>query len=190
MFRLLKYSAVTSPQMDGSHIAMVNAAELDGSPMVLYPPQSNMRVIIDDFLRELEVVPRVVMEAADTEVIKCMVEAGFGYSVLHEYALTNSRGFFQTLRVSGHRLVRKQASATSHTGHTRVLTAAVMSFLKDTLDQPMHPAGATGLRRLPGTRRPQPARGRSRSWRFPMPGKLPPPPAPRYCRISASACAA
>ena len=68
------------------------------------------------------------MEAADTEVIKCMVEAGFGYSVLPEYSLINSPGHFEVLRVPRHRLVRNQALAMSHTSHARLLTAAIMEL--------------------------------------------------------------
>src|SRR5262249_28892350 len=100
-----------SKEAPGSRIGTIRAAELHGAPMVLYPPQSNMRKMIDLFFANLGVEPRVIMEAADTEVIKSMVEAGFGYSVLPAYALINARGFFGMLRVAGHRLVRKQALA-------------------------------------------------------------------------------
>ena len=117
-------------EKDGSRIGTVRPREFNDAAMVLYPPQSNMRKIIDGFFRDLKVTPRVIMEASDTEVIKCMVEAGFGYSVLPAYALINSRGFFQTLRITGQRLVRNQALATSIRSHTRPLTAAVTDFLK------------------------------------------------------------
>jgi DNA-binding transcriptional LysR family regulator len=122
-------------EREGSRIGTVRPREFNDAAMVLYPPQSNMRKIIDGFFRDLDVTPRVIMEAADTEVIKCMVEAGFGYSVLPAYALINSRGFFETLRITGNRLVRKQALATSIRSHARLLTAAVTDFLKRALDQ-------------------------------------------------------
>ena len=122
-------------EREGSRIGTVRPREFNDAAMVLYPPQSNMRKIIDGFFRDLDVAPRVIMEAADTEVIKCMVEAGFGYSVLPAYALINSRGFFETLRITGNRLVRKQALATSIRSHARPLTAAVTDFLKRALDQ-------------------------------------------------------
>jgi|SRR5579884_2647936 len=125
----------TREESDGSRIGRMRGRELDGAPMVLFPPQSNMRKIIDAFFQSMNVTPRVVMEAADAEVIKCMVEAGFGYSVLPAHALIHSRGFFETLRISGHRLVRKQALASSQTSHARPLTGAVTDFLKQALDQ-------------------------------------------------------
>lgn len=149
-----------------TRIATARAAELNGAAMVLYPPTSNMRVLIDAFFRQLNVVPRVVMEAADTEVIKCMVEAGFGYSVLPEYALVHSAGHFEILRVPGHRVIRRQALAMLHTSHARPLTTTVMDFLKNALDQPVRsaqPAPAIGSRRSPGTRRPLPKYDRSQS---------------------------
>lgn len=153
-------------QMDGAQVSTVKHAEIDGAPMVLYPPTSNMRKLIDAFFSELKVIPRVIMEAADTEVIKCMVEAGFGYSVLPRYALTNRHRYFQTLRVPGHRLARKQALATSHTGHARPLTAAVTDFLKQALDEAERPPQShttTGLHHSPGSRRLRPVGGRSQS---------------------------
>ena len=144
----------SSKETHGSQIGTVRPAQLDGAPMVLFPPQSNMRKMIDGFFRELNVAPRVIMEAADTEVIKCMVEAGFGYSVLPAYALINSRGFFQTLRVGRNRLARQQALAMSMTGHARPLTTVVTGFLKQVLDP------ATGLRHSPETPRRRPGRAR------------------------------
>lgn len=127
--------------VSGSHIARVRPEELNNAPMVLFPPQSNMRMLIDDYLRELGVQPRVIMEAADTEVIKATVEAGFGYSVLPEYSLINSKGYFQTLRVGGRRLFRSQALATAQTVHARPLTEAVITFLKERLDRPARNRG-------------------------------------------------
>jgi DNA-binding transcriptional LysR family regulator len=135
----------------GSHIARVKPGELDKAPMVLFPPHSNMRLLIDNFFRELRVTPRVIMEAADTEVMKCMVEAGFGYSVLPEYSLINSTGYFQSLRVDGKRLVRRQALATPQSAHTRHLTEAVIAFLRESLDNPALRSGrsATDSRSSP-----------------------------------------
>jgi DNA-binding transcriptional LysR family regulator len=130
---------VLSPNKEegrGSRIGRIRAEELHGAPMVLYPPQSNMRKMIDAFFKSLGVSPRVIMEAADTEVIKCMVDAGFGYSVLPAYALTGAHGFFRTLRIAGHRLARKQALAMAESGHVRPLTSVITEFLKQTLERP------------------------------------------------------
>jgi DNA-binding transcriptional LysR family regulator len=111
-------------------IGTVRPSELADAPFLLYPPSSNMRSMIDRFLQELEVHPKVIMEADDTEAIKRLVEAGFGYSILPQYAL-RGRGFrFQTLRVAGRRLVRQQALATVKTEYPRALTTSIAEFLR------------------------------------------------------------
>ena len=92
-----------------------------------------MRSIIDAFFKEVGVNPRVVMEADDTEAIKRLVESGFGYSILPEYALRHPSRFFQTFRIAGHRLIRKQALAMPVTEYPRALTQSIANFLKTAL---------------------------------------------------------
>jgi len=74
------------------------------------------------------------MEAADTEAIKGLVESGFGYSILPEYALRGRSHFFQLLRIKGHPLVRRQALAIPILAPARALTECVATFLKETLN--------------------------------------------------------
>lgn len=117
----------------GGTVHPVQPAELAKAPFLLYPKSSNMRSMIDRFFQELEIQPRVVMEADDTEAIKRLVEAGFGYSILPQFAL-RGRGFhFQTLRVPGHRLLRQQALAMAKTEYPRALTLAIAGFLQSAL---------------------------------------------------------
>jgi len=71
----------------GGHVGSMRASELAGVPFLLYPKQSNMRSIIDQFFEKMGVTPRVLMEADDTEAIKRLVESGFGYSILPEFSL-------------------------------------------------------------------------------------------------------
>jgi DNA-binding transcriptional LysR family regulator len=116
-----------------NNVQPVEAAELAQAPFLLYPKTSNMRMMIGRFFEELGISPRVVMEADDTEAIKRLVEAGFGYSILPQFAL-RGRGFrFQTLRVPGHRLIREQALAMPQTEYPRALTNAVAEFLRGEL---------------------------------------------------------
>jgi DNA-binding transcriptional LysR family regulator len=92
-----------------------------------------MRTMIDGFLRELGVTPRVVMEADDTEAIKKLVETGFGYSMLPAYALRGRSRFFQVFRVQGRKLARTQALAMARTERRRALTETVAEFLQSAL---------------------------------------------------------
>jgi DNA-binding transcriptional LysR family regulator len=122
-----------SHRMRGTHIGTVQPRELDGAPFLLYPKHSNMRTMIDRFLDNLGLKRRVIMEASDTEAIKGLVESGFGYSMLPEYALKGSRSSLQIMRVAGHRLVRSQALATSIMARPRRLTESVTEFLQEAL---------------------------------------------------------
>jgi DNA-binding transcriptional LysR family regulator len=109
---------------DGS-VSTVQPEELAGARFLLFPKDSNMRVMIDRFFRELGIAPRVTMEADDVEAIKRMVEAGFGYSILPQFALGGRGRSFQKLRVAGRRLARQQALAMSKSMYPRALTVAV-----------------------------------------------------------------
>lgn len=118
-----------------NRIRSVQAAELASVPFLLYPKRSNVRRTIDEFFREIGVLPRVQMEAEDTEGIKRLVESGFGYSILPEHALRGRSHFFQKLRVDGCRLTRKLALAMVRTESPRKLTETIAEFLRDALMQ-------------------------------------------------------
>ena len=120
-------------QTRGSAVANIQPEALERVPFLLYPKRSNMRSIIDRFLSELGISVRVVMEADDTEAIKRLVEAGFGYSILPQYALRGQPRAFQTFRVAGRRLVRHQALAMPKTDHPRALTESIAGFLQESL---------------------------------------------------------
>jgi DNA-binding transcriptional LysR family regulator len=120
---------------DGA-VATVQPEELAGARFLLFPKESNMRAMIDRFFKELGIAPRVTMEADDTEAIKRMVEAGFGYSILPQFALGGRGRSFQKLRVPGRRLVRQQALAMSKSGFPRALTVAVADLMQAAVGVP------------------------------------------------------
>ncbi len=124
----------SSTRVRGNHIGTIAAAKLKDARFILYPKQSNMRRLIEHFFTGLGIAPNITMEAADTEAIKGVVESGFGYSVLPEYALREPTKYFQTLRVESHRLARVQALAMPISPHRRALTDSVAGFLKKALD--------------------------------------------------------
>jgi DNA-binding transcriptional LysR family regulator len=126
----------STARVSGWHVAAIELAELAKAPFVLYPKRSNMRSMIDGFFKEIGVTPRVVMEADDTEALKKLVETGFGYSILPEYALHGGPRYFSAMRVKGHRLARAQALAMARTEHRRALTDAVARFLQTALAAP------------------------------------------------------
>ncbi len=120
-------------RVTGWRVGTMLPAELAAAPLVLYPKRSNMRSMIDAFCRELGFAPRAIMEADDTEAMKKLVETGFGYSILPEFALRGGTRFFQVFRVQGRRLVRTQALAMAKSQHRRGLTDSIAQFLKNVL---------------------------------------------------------
>lgn len=116
----------------------ISPEELASAKFLFYPTRSNMRTILERFFREINIVPQVVMEADDTEVIKKLVETGFGYSILPESALRDRTRYFDVFRVHGHRIVRRQALAMINSEYPRALTLSIARFLQSVLI----PAGA------------------------------------------------
>jgi DNA-binding transcriptional LysR family regulator len=124
----------STTKVRGGRVGSIQAAELAGVPFLLYPTRSNIRLVIDQFFRELDLVPNVVMEAEDTEAIKRLVESGFGYSILPEHAVRGTY-FFHALRVKGHRLTRSLALAMAQADYPRRLTESIAGFLQGALKQ-------------------------------------------------------
>lgn len=114
-------------------IGTIRAAELAGVPFLLYPKRSNMRRVIDRFFKEMNIVPRVAMEADDTEAIKRLVESGFGYSILPEHAVSYKSRSLGKFRIEGHRLKRSLALAMARTECPRKLTESIAKVLHDAL---------------------------------------------------------
>jgi DNA-binding transcriptional LysR family regulator len=120
-------------KVGSGHVGSMRASELGDVPFLLYPKRSNVRLVIDQFFKEIGVTPRVLMEAGDTEAIKRLVESGFGYSILPEHALRGRSHFFQKFRVAGHCLKRSLALATAQTDCPRKLTESIATFLRSAL---------------------------------------------------------
>jgi DNA-binding transcriptional LysR family regulator len=117
----------------GGPVASIRATELERVPFIFYPRHSVVRVMIDRFMKELGLTPRVVMEAEDTEAIKRLVESGFGCSILPEHALRQRSRFFQTYRIEGRRLTRKLALAMIQAEYPRKLTISIAESLQKML---------------------------------------------------------
>jgi DNA-binding transcriptional LysR family regulator len=112
-------------------VGSIALEDVISAPFLLYPKRSNMRTMIDGFFGSLNVAPDVIMEADDTEAIKRLVESGFGYSMLPEFALRPNPRFFETFRIAGRRLARTQALAMAQTEYPRALTRSIATFLEE-----------------------------------------------------------
>jgi DNA-binding transcriptional LysR family regulator len=116
--------------VSGWRVGQIRAEHLNDAPFLLYPGRSNMRSIIDGFFADIGVKPRVVMEADDTAAIRRLVESGYGYSILPEFAVRDQPGNLRIFRVAGHTMMRQQALATVRTEHPRALTLSIAKFLE------------------------------------------------------------
>jgi DNA-binding transcriptional LysR family regulator len=116
--------------MSGWRVGSIRPDQLNDAPFLLYPERSNMRSIIDAFFAEVGAKPRVIMEADDTAAIRRMVESGYGYSILPEFALRDHPAELKVSRVPGRKIVRQQALARVRTEHPRGLTLAISKFLE------------------------------------------------------------
>lgn len=114
-------------------VGFIRPSELGRAQFLLYPKHSVLRILIDRLFKDIDVAPRVVMEADDTEAIKRLVESGFGYSILPEHALRQRTRFFQTYRVEGHPLKRTLALAMVKTDYPRKLTESIAESLQKIL---------------------------------------------------------
>jgi LysR family nitrogen assimilation transcriptional regulator len=115
---------------NGWHVGNIRPEQLSDAPFLLYPARSNMRSIINEFFAEIGLKPRVVMEADDTAAIRRMVESGFGYAILPEFALRDHPAELRVSRVPERRIARQQALARARTEHPRALTLAISRFLE------------------------------------------------------------
>jgi DNA-binding transcriptional LysR family regulator len=115
---------------DGWRVGNIKPAQLNDAPFLLYPKRSNMRSIIDGFFAEIGQRPRVIMEADDTAAIRRLVESGFGYSILPEFAVRDQPANLKVFRVPGRKIVRLQALAMVRTEHPRALTLSISKFLE------------------------------------------------------------
>jgi DNA-binding transcriptional LysR family regulator len=121
-----------------SAVRYIAPEELAEAKFLLYPPRSNMRSIIERFFRDINVVPQVAMEADDTEVMKKLVESGFGYGILPESALRTTPRFFHSFRVKDHKIIRRQALAMMNSEYPRALALSIADFLRTALSPANH----------------------------------------------------
>ena len=87
----------------------VKPTDLVRQPFVLFEAGSNTRRVIDEFLVREQIQPRVVTETENVEIIKSMVGAGLGVSIVPYQSVAREvrAGSLHCARVVGHQLVRE-----------------------------------------------------------------------------------
>ncbi len=78
---------VTAPGHPLSRSRVVDAAELGRYPLIVYEPGSNTRKVIDTFFIENNIPMEIAMETENVEIIKAMVAAGLGITLVPYMAI-------------------------------------------------------------------------------------------------------
>jgi len=100
---------VTAPGHPLSRKRTVEPAELGRFPLIVYEPGSNTRKVIDQFFVEERIPMEIAMETENVEIIKAMVAAGLGITLVPYMAIAREarQRRFAYLRVRGRRLYRE-----------------------------------------------------------------------------------
>ena len=100
---------VTAARHPLARRAAVEPASLGRFPLILYESGSNTRKVLDLFFQEESVPARVAMETENVEIIKAMVAAGLGITIIPFAAVARDvrQGRFACTRVKGRRLYRE-----------------------------------------------------------------------------------
>jgi DNA-binding transcriptional LysR family regulator len=111
----------------------VKASELVRQPFILFESGSNTRRVIDEFFIKEQIQPRVVSETENVEIIKSMVAAGLGISIVPYQAIATEvrEKSLACARVAGQRLVRE-------TGWVYLRTDRVPRILREMMELLTH----------------------------------------------------
>ncbi|HVC20116.1 MAG TPA: LysR family transcriptional regulator [Vicinamibacterales bacterium] len=125
---LLLVTAVNHPLSRRRRIA---PADLADQPFVLFEVGSNTRRVIEAFFLRAKIEPTIVMDTENVEIIKAMVRAGLGISILPYLAVArevHSRQFF-CARIQDEQLVRQTGWVYPRTNRVpRMVQEALRSF--------------------------------------------------------------
>jgi DNA-binding transcriptional LysR family regulator len=100
---------VTAPGHPLAQRQRVTPADLRAQPFVLFEPGSNTRRVVDEFFLRTQIEPQVVTETENVEIIKALVRAGLGISIISYQSMARevASGQFFCARMAGHPLIRE-----------------------------------------------------------------------------------
>ena len=100
---------VTPPRHPLARRPRLLADDLANYPFVLFEPGSATRQVIDRFFASEKIVPTVVMDTENVEIIKAMVKTGVGISIVPYQAVAREvrSGQVFCARIEGRELVRE-----------------------------------------------------------------------------------
>ncbi len=111
--------------------AVFRSADLAEARFILHRQGQNTRKVIDRYLFNERITPRVAIELAETEAIKAMVARGLGVSILPESAFRNDKGReIKTVRIPRKDLRRSLALVYPRQKALRPAAVALVELLQ------------------------------------------------------------
>lgn len=100
---------MTAPRHPLTRKRSVEARALARHPLILFEKGSNTRRVVDEFFLTAEIPVNVIMETENVDIIKSMVAAGLGVTIVPFGAIASDvrAGRFAWARLRGHRLYRE-----------------------------------------------------------------------------------
>ncbi len=100
---------VTDPKHPLTQKRRITAQDLDNQSLVLFESGSNTRRVLEEFFLTEKIAPRIAMETENVEIIKAMVRAGLGISIIPFLAVARevASGHLFCSRIEGRSLIRE-----------------------------------------------------------------------------------
>ena len=100
---------MTAPRHPLTRKRSVDPRAMARHPLILFEKGSNTRRVADEFFREQQIAVNVIMETENVDIIKSMVAAGLGVTIVPFGAIAHDvrAGRFAWTRLRGHRLYRE-----------------------------------------------------------------------------------
>ena len=135
-----------SPSHDWASGHTISREQLRTQPLILYQRTSLTAKLVDEYFREIDLVPSTIMEIANTEAIKELVKLNLGVAVLSPWTVDKElvRGSL-CMRPIGPKPLRRQWAITSLAGRRwnlaeetfcRLCQSMAASFRMDRRDLP------------------------------------------------------
>jgi DNA-binding transcriptional LysR family regulator len=122
---------VTAPNHPFARRRRITPGDLAGEPFVLFEAGSNTRRVIDAFFLRSGIEPTIVMDTENAEIIKAMIRAGIGISILPYLAVAREvrSGQLFCARIQDQQLVRQTGWVYPRTNRVpRIVQEALNSF--------------------------------------------------------------
>ena len=124
---------VTPPRHPLARRRRLAAGDLAAQPFVLFEPGSATRQVIDRFFAAEKIVPTIVMDTENVEIIKAMVRTGLGIGIVPYQAVAREvrAGQFFCTRIERHPLFRETGWVYARANRTPRMISELLKAFED-----------------------------------------------------------